>query len=268
MENMIARGKNLLLAAVMVVIASSLAAAVPSPNSMAKPRTVFLNLTGDETLTRSLRPLIVHDLEASGMAVSSTEKDADIIVSGKVTHALEKRSLEVGTIRFLITSKLGAVDETACAAVSATKEDDLFQGTLAGEPKELRQRYRTLSTARVDPESNLALSKSFGPDFAAGLTRAGFHVVESDADLNVKINLAAKMVVISEDVMHWDFEILGRGTENSDLFQGNGILSVQPFDRPPSVCADRFTDLNWLADRNVLPALATDLLRQILRYKQ
>jgi hypothetical protein len=252
------------------LIASAAAVNAQTPsNPDAKPRKVFINLTGDEKSAHRLWMLLSFDLEDEGMAVSATESGVDIVINGRITRRPEKDTLRAGAIRLAVTAGNSVRKFDSCASLSDGEEaDDLFDGQGKRRAEEIRSEYPAARTLRFDPASDLSVSKKFAAEFRKSLKESGFSVVDStDADLIVKIALVQQKIAIATETLHYEIGVSERGGMRSSQQSGDNVISAKLAEKKPAACSERLEDLSWLTQSDAFCGLARETVMDIMGKK-
>ncbi|MBZ5524082.1 MAG: hypothetical protein LAP21_17745 [Acidobacteriia bacterium] len=242
-----------------------------SANSGAKPRKVFINLTGDEKSTHRLWMLLSFDLEDEGMAVATAKSGVDIMIDGRITRGPEKDNIRLGVIRMAVTSGNSARRFDSCASLSNGEEDavdDLFDGEGKLQAGQIRSEYPAARTVRVDPASDLTASKKFAAEFRKSLEESGFSFVDSaDADLTVKVALTPQKIAIETQTLHYEINVSERDGMHSSQQSGDSVVSAKLTEKPPALCPERLEDLSWLSQSDAFCGLAHETVMGIMGKK-
>jgi hypothetical protein len=240
-----------------------------SPNIQAKPRRVFINLTGDEKTSQRVWTLLGFDIEDEGMVLSTTESGVDVVISGRITRMSEKDIVRLGVVRMEATAGNSTRKSDSCASLhQGPGEDELFGGSGKVYAEQLRDEYPKAKSVRVDPASDLTPSKEFAAEFTKSLKESRFSVVYSgSADLTVKVALVAQKVAIQTETLHYEISIAERGGMHRSQRSGDNVISAKLAEKPPAACPESLEDLSWLSQSDAFCGLAREIVADIMGKK-
>jgi len=230
---------------------------------------VFINVTGDPKLAHRLWTYMDFELEDAGITVTTTESDADAIISGDISRKNSDHRLGVGVVRMEVTAEgqMEKIDE--CESTNSAEDGEVFNGAAIGIAKRIREKYPRAQTVKLDPASNMEVSDTFRTELPAWLNKSGFTLVDNKpADLILRVDLVREKVPIVENEM--DYEVAAASRDGSVLLERSGgwVLSARLAGAPPELCAANVESLQWLYQDDGVYSLARQLAKTIAKHNE
>lgn len=229
---------------------------------------IFLDLKGDPKLVHDFSSALNVDLKNVGIAMASSEREADATLHGEIHLEGARTDIDVGLFRIQLISENTTEKINPCAGIAQSHHVEMFSPS-DDILSTIRKRYAGARTLRFDPANDKIASIQFGPeqrvdedflaDLQSRLKESGLALVDSPpADVLLRINVAAEKVSIQEDLVVYDLKVVAQN--GVMLYNSNGtrILTAK-LDQPAAACSKRLDNLQWLQDNDPFASLAGTL---------
>jgi len=230
---------------------------------------VFLALKGEPKLVHYFSGLLNAELENAGIAVTGSEHDADGVLRGELNAQVERINLSMGVVKMYINSQRGLQIIDSCEALSTGTDSNLYERSAASVVSEIREKYHDARTVRLDPASDLAVSRQFAAEFPSALKTSGLTMVQSGpADIALRIDLRTEKIPVEKDGAAYDIKVVAR--DGAPLFasSGSATLSARLVGNAPAACPERLADLEWIYNTNMLYSTARKVTRGLNQQPQ
>jgi len=225
---------------------------------------VFINLNGDKNLAHRLRTLIDAEFGDAGWVIVNTANDADVTITGQVTMENTKQTLQLGVVRIKSLTNDTGVTIDHCSNLSDGDGGELFENSANSVSKLIKERYPKIKTVKLEGDSDMSLSDTFGNDLPAALDSLGLTLVSSGtADLVLRIDLQRKEIPIEATIVEYELTAITRDNKRLINQTGHGKLAAKLTGSPPSACPQRFMDLEWLYRADPLLAASREFVRDL-----
>jgi membrane associated rhomboid family serine protease len=220
------------------------------PDSDKTPVTrVFVRLTGDARLVRRTWNIFNVELEDAGVTVVSKEAEADAVLLGEIGSQIKRTSIVFDVIQMRISANGNLEKIESCESLTTNENGVDFLRYYSAEDvvHQIRQKHPNAQTVKLDPASDISLSKSFATALPAELKASGFTVTNSgSADIILRVNLAYRKVAVDEMKVKYNLRATTRDGAMLVTSKSSEVLSAKLAEPAPAVCPDRFADLDFL----------------------
>jgi len=226
-------------------------------------RRVFLNVTGDPKLRDRLMRFFELEIEDTGIEFTNTEADADSEVDAEVKAQIESQYLGLGVMSVSATVNGRTETSKSCESLGTPEDGEFFASSTAGLANRLRANYPSAKTVRLDPGSDMAVSKVFEHQIPASLKESNFTVTAAvGADVTLRIDLTREKVPVEENVVKHKITVTLRDGSQLLDSDGSGVVYARAINAP-ALCPDRVNDLDWLSGSDPLFQLAERVVKQL-----
>ncbi len=219
-------------------------------NRSTKVHSVFVNLSGDDGISRRLWAYLQYELEDQGVKLVNAENKADAVLTVVVDRKPSKKEVVIGVSQIEFIDGSGASSATLCHTISTDKKATFELFNTAGESlaKRIRDKYPKAKSIKLEPNSDTRVAPRFAEEFNSELKKDGI-ALTNNSDVRITLRLIPTTVKLQEEELEYRYELLTRGEITRASGHGTDGLSVVPIN-PPADCPERFSDMAWAVKGN------------------